>query len=216
MSFSQVIELVVVLSGLLTFGSIIKVQKQHMNYATDTAGPIQARAYNQAGLFLTMIHACMISLPPLVYILLVPLNGLQKPSWIADYNLPGSGASVTLIRLLTCAASVYWIPSLAGDTTKELGTNFSPFGLREKPTVVTSGAYAHVRHPIYQGALLTHIICAIMFWSLIPLFTLTVNFVVFAIKAPLEERQLLEHPDTRRSYEEYQKKVPYLFVPYVY
>jgi protein-S-isoprenylcysteine O-methyltransferase Ste14 len=73
-----------------------------------------------------------------------------KPTWLTwftfsfDARLKWTGASIGLAGLVV----LFW-------THRALGENFSPFlQLREQHTLVVSGPYTWVRHPMYTGFVL--------------------------------------------------------------
>jgi protein-S-isoprenylcysteine O-methyltransferase Ste14 len=85
--------------------------------------------------------------------------------------------------------------------------------LSSEQTVVTSGPYSVVRHPMYAGAslLLVFTPLALGSWVAIPLPFLVV--LVVAIRLLEEERYLLANLS---GYEEYREKVPYRLIPFVW
>jgi protein-S-isoprenylcysteine O-methyltransferase Ste14 len=77
--------------------------------------------------------------------------------------------------------------------------------VREKPRLVDSGLFAHVRHPIYtqvsyspfaeiaplttpiySGNLIVGASLALAFWSYIPLYTLPIAIGGYLLKVPIE------------------------------
>lgn len=102
---------------------------------------------------------------------------------------------------------------LIGMAVVNLGANLTPFPHpKEDSTLIESGAYRFVRHPIYAG-----ILFAALGWSLwkgsLPMVLYTVLLALFFdIKSRLEERWLIEKFE---SYSDYQKRVRKL-IPFVY
>ncbi len=96
---------------------------------------------------------------------------------------------------------------------KALGRNFRVFGApRRSGTLITTGIYCYIRHPMYIGVILAVGGYVLAFGSLfaIPLWLgVTVFYIVKAVK---EERLLT---DKFPEYEEYRKKT-WKFIPYVY
>jgi len=94
-----------------------------------------------------------------------------------------------------------------------LGSNLTPFPRpRDNNTLVDTGVYAIVRHPIYSGIILGAIGWACLFASTLILIYARILFFFLDIKSRQEERWLAEkHP----SYEVYQKRVRKL-IPFVY
>ena len=124
---------------------------------------------------------------------------LFRPQWMqwASLTLPtslrwlGAGIGVGAIPL------IYWV-------MRSLGRNVTPTSAtRSEHTLVTSGPYRRVRHPLYSvGAL---------FWAGISLLAanwffgvfVVVAFVVMWARTPMEERRLIEKfGDEYRSYRE--------------
>jgi protein-S-isoprenylcysteine O-methyltransferase Ste14 len=96
---------------------------------------------------------------------------------------------------------------------KALGRNFRVFGApRRSGTLITTGIYRYIRHPMYIGVILAVGGYVLAFGSLlaIPLWLgVTVFYIVKAVK---EERLLT---DKFPEYDEYRKKT-WKFIPYVY
>ena len=129
---------------------------------------------------------------------------LLAPGWPhgARWWLKGAGA-----LLLFCGALVI---AKAG---RALGSSFTPF---PKPAasgeLVEDGPYAVVRHPVYSGGILiaAGISVALSPWALVATAALA---VVWALKARVEERFLMERYP---AYAEYRERTRYRLVPYVY
>ena len=79
--------------------------------------------------------------------------------------------------------------------------------------VIDSGPYAFVRHPMYSGAVLYFIAIALMLGSLWGLALTPVFFVLFSIRAGLEERVLT---GGLPGYADYVARVRYRLVPGVW
>lgn len=94
-----------------------------------------------------------------------------------------------------------------------LGSNLTPFPKPiEGGTLVTSGVYGLVRHPIYTGLILGTLGWAIFRSNLLGVGLAVALFLFFDLKSRREERWLAE---AYRSYEDYRKNVKKL-VPYIY
>lgn len=130
--------------------------------------------------------------------------GIVGPGWSdsARWWLKGVGVLLVLGGALVIAK--------AG---RALGAGLTPF---PKPAdtgeLVDQGPYAVVRHPVYSGGILfaSGISLALSPWALVGTAVLA---VVWALKASVEERFLLERYPT---YEEYCTRTRYRLVPYVY
>lgn len=93
-----------------------------------------------------------------------------------------------------------------------LGRNWGmPMSLRQGHELVTSGPYAHVRHPIYSGIMLATV-GSVLAGGLVWLLPVVVCFVYFLISARTEEAMMLEHfPD---AYPVYRRRTKML-IPFV-
>ena len=82
-----------------------------------------------------------------------------------------------------------------------LGRNWGmPMSLRQGHELVTSGPYAHVRHPIYSGIMLATI-GAVLAAGLVWLLPLGLCFVYFLVSARTEEQMMIaQFPDTYPAY----------------
>lgn len=138
---------------------------------------------------------------------LVILQLLGFPLWKMPYTL----ISLQVIGFLFVLFGLYI--SFIG--RKELGTNWvsgHEYQIKKEHTLITSGIYRYIRHPIYSG----------MFFMLLGV-ELLVNsyFVLLAIPAFIgiyiygkkEEKILLEH--FGKQYKEYMQRTK-MFVPFVF
>jgi protein-S-isoprenylcysteine O-methyltransferase Ste14 len=130
--------------------------------------------------------------------------GLVAPGWPdgARWWLKGVG-----VLLVFCGVFVIVQASRA------LGSGLTPF---PKPadgaTLVESGPYAVVRHPIYAGGILfaAGISLALSPWALVVTAALA---LVWALKAGVEERFLAtEYP----AYQDYRERTRFRLIPYLY
>lgn len=78
--------------------------------------------------------------------------------------------------------------------------------IREKPHVVTSGAFAYCRHPVYFGSILLFVGLSILSWSLIAFGISVMTIIFYEYVATYEEKLLVEQ--FGQEYRDYQKKVP--------
>lgn len=94
-----------------------------------------------------------------------------------------------------------------------LGPNLTPFPHpRDNNTLVESGAYGLVRHPIYSGIILGAFGWACLFASTLTLIYALILFLFFDIKSRQEEKWLADkHP----HYQAYQQRVRKL-LPFIY
>lgn len=111
------------------------------------------------------------------------------------------------ITLICCAVVVGAVGGAA------LGTNLTPNPIpREEGTLVESGVYGWVRHPIYSAALLLALGLTTWMASVAHLAIFLGLAMLLWVKARAEERLLRER---FRHYEEYQKKTG-MFFPKVF
>lgn len=91
-----------------------------------------------------------------------------------------------------------------------LGHLFSPqLGVQEGHTLVTTGPYAVVRHPIYLG-LIDFIIGSALYWNDVALLGVALLFVIwFTAQIRIEERIFSTHFGS--AWEEYRGRTPALF-----
>jgi len=80
-------------------------------------------------------------------------------------------------------------------------------------TVVTTGPYKYVRHPIYASGLLSYIGTPLLLGSWYGLAIVPVMSVLLALRALMEERMLKAELD---GYPEYAARVPYRLLPMVW
>ena len=79
-----------------------------------------------------------------------------------------------------------------------------------KQTVVTTGPYAYVRHPMYAAAILGFLAQPLLLGSWYGLAFVPVLLIALAIRTVKEEQTLTEKLD---GYREYAARVHYRFVP---
>lgn len=94
-----------------------------------------------------------------------------------------------------------------------LGANLTPLPHpKDDATLVESGAYALVRHPIYSGLILVAFGWALIVASPLTLLYALILFIFFDLKSRREERWLLRKFE---RYADYQKRVRKL-IPFIY
>jgi protein-S-isoprenylcysteine O-methyltransferase Ste14 len=126
----------------------------------------------------------------------------------------GASAGLRLPSNVAAAGSVIAVLGLAGAIWARLalGRNWGmPMTLREQPTLVTSGPYAYVRHPIYTGVL-TMMIGTSLVYPVAGIATV-IMLAYFVYSARREERDLERlFPDTYAAYKRRSKMlVPFVF-----
>jgi protein-S-isoprenylcysteine O-methyltransferase Ste14 len=140
----------------------------------------------------------------LALIFFIPLLGTQLLKWPGPWNMIGAGIGFVLILI---GGSI----ALSGVIT--LGRNLTavPYP-KEDASMVDSGAYRIVRHPIYSGIICGSLGWALLLNSLIALLLVVFLFILFDLKSRPEEEWLGEkYPE----YADYQKRVRRL-IPYLY
>jgi protein-S-isoprenylcysteine O-methyltransferase Ste14 len=128
-----------------------------------------------------------------------------------DYRFGWSAVplSVVLMGNLLVAVGFYFIALVYRENTFTSATIEVATGQK----VVSTGPYAIVRHPMYASALLYLLgtpLALGSYWGFLPL----VVMVPFLIWRLLDEEQLLARD--LRGYTEYQARVPYRLVPFVW
>ncbi|MFA5800065.1 MAG: isoprenylcysteine carboxylmethyltransferase family protein [Candidatus Peribacteraceae bacterium] len=140
-----------------------------------------------------------------------PFNGLMDNYlvWTADGNATAASLFATyVIRIV--ALGFLWLylwPTFA------LGTRASNLTNRG---IVTWGPYAYIRHPAYVGKTFGWWVTSIPFLLepgkfLVGALSMTVWMLIYFFRALTEERHLSADPE----YQEYCRKVPWRFIPYV-
>ena len=128
---------------------------------------------------------------------LSPFVYLINPNWMiwSKIGLPESIRWLGVGLGVLCVFGVYWLFS-------SIGNNITPTSAtRKQHTLVTSGPYRWVRHPLYTVGSSMFIAFGMMAdnWLITALGILT--FIVMAIRTPKEEANLLEKfGDEYRNY----------------
>jgi len=128
---------------------------------------------------------------------LSPFVYLINPNWMiwSKIGLPESIRWLGVGLGVLCVFGVYWLFS-------SIGNNITPTSAtRKQHTLVTSGPYRWVRHPLYTVGSSMFIAFGMMAdnWLIAALGILT--FIVMAIRTPKEEANLLEKfGDEYRNY----------------
>lgn len=137
-------------------------------------------------------------------IILGPRSLPELPAWPAGLNSLAESAGVLLMALggLVSLLSVF-----------HLGANLTPLPHpKVGATLVVTGMYRFVRHPIYFGVILMAVGFALLVQGSVTLIEAVVLALFFDIKSQREELWLVEH---FASYADYQKRVRKL-IPFLY
>lgn len=128
---------------------------------------------------------------------LLPLVNVVTP-WLefADYRLP-PWAGLLGVAVFVGALWLFW------RSHADLGCNFSPtLQVRANHTLVISGVYRRVRHPMYAAQWLWGIAQALSVHNWVAGFPgLALSVLLYLLRVPREERMMAEHfGDRYRSY----------------
>jgi protein-S-isoprenylcysteine O-methyltransferase Ste14 len=103
--------------------------------------------------------------------------------------------------------------ALAVWATRALGKSLTPYPTpRARGVLVTSGPFAHARHPVYGGGFLFFVGTSLIF-SVPALVVTGLLGVLWWLKSHEEERRLV---DRFPEYEEYRRRVRPQFIPYLF
>jgi protein-S-isoprenylcysteine O-methyltransferase Ste14 len=140
-----------------------------------------------------------------VFLLLGAAGYLLRPSWVewAQLSLPGP------VRWIGAAVGVASIGLLFWTLTT-LGRNLTDTVVtRIQHTLVTRGPYRWIRHPFYVAMLLLVTAFALLAANWFIALAGWMVFILLAIRAPLEERKLVERFGD--DYRDYMQRTPRFF-----
>lgn len=122
----------------------------------------------------------------------------------ADYPVP-LWIGVTGVAVLAAGNWIFW------KSHKDLGNSWSPtLEIREGHTLVTTGIYTRIRHPMYSSLWLLVIAQAMILPNWVAGFSGLVPFgILYFLRVGREERMMLEEFGT--EYEQYLKRTGRLF-----
>jgi protein-S-isoprenylcysteine O-methyltransferase Ste14 len=136
------------------------------------------------------------------------LFGPRELPGLPRWGQPWSLVTLVIGLLLGSAGLLLVFAGIAS-----LGRNLTIFPQpRPDSTLVESGAYAYVRHPIYSGAILGAVGWALVWASPAALLYALILFLFFDVKSRREEKWLVERFP---AYASYQRRVHKL-IPFVY
>ena len=150
------------------------------------------------------VLAQFVLIPVLAAIVLFARQAGWERAWSMPFAVLGQGAGLTI----ALGAGVLLLTAVA-----HLGSNLTPFPRPlDNSTLVDTGAYGIVRHPIYTAIILALFGLALFANSVLGLIFSLGVFAFFNRKAAYEEH-MLEHRYPR--YSDYRKRVKKL-IPFVY
>ena len=163
----------------------------------DTGEKISRSVDGSVMMTLIRIGGLALWLSPLVYLI--------NPGWMAwsRIGLPGSVRWLGFGLGILCVIGIYWLFS-------SIGSGITPTSAtRKQHTLVTSGPYRWVRHPLYTVGSSMFIAFGMMAdsWFIAGLGILT--FILMAIRTPKEEANLIEKFGD--EYREYMKRTGRFF-----
>ena len=158
----------------------------------DSGEKISRNVDGRAMMTIIKLAGLILWLSPIVYLI--------RPQWMAwsKIGLPEEIRWLGVATGILCVAGIYWLFS-------SIGTGITPTSVtRKQHTLVTSGPYRWVRHPLYTVGSSLFVSFAMMAdnWFIALLGILT--FILMAIRTPKEEANLIEK--FGEEYREYIKR----------
>jgi protein-S-isoprenylcysteine O-methyltransferase Ste14 len=148
----------------------------------------------------------------LIQLVLLGLIGIAGVSAIAGSAATGR-PSTDAVRLLAGGALLVGGLALVARGSLDLGRNLTPMPRpREGTTLVESGVYRHVRHPIYVGVVMAGAGWGVVTGSLAAVALSLVLLGFFDLKARREERWMMDHVP---GYDDYRRRTK-RFIPRLY
>lgn len=113
---------------------------------------------------------------------------LVNPRWMAwsSLPLPPWARWLGAVLMALCVPLVYWLFSSLGKNVT------STVAIRKEHTLVTSGPYRWVRHPLYSVGLVAFVGFSLLAANWFIFAILLVAFGVLMQRTPIEERRLIE------------------------
>ena len=142
----------------------------------------------------------------LVCILLRDVLGI--PVWVTGYALAAVSQSPLLIHTTLISSIIAWFLILAGSMVIMIGLvslRWKAAAPSLKDSLVTSGIYAHIRHPLYSGMLLQLLGLAVYLPQGPMLVACILGVLWVLLQARLEELDLLQRLP---AYRDYMQRVP--------
>ncbi|GAA94208.1 uncharacterized protein L969DRAFT_374092 [Mixia osmundae IAM 14324] len=203
--------------GVQSTGKALKAGKERGGTYKSTSLVTGWKAY------LTPAHAMLGAITVLAPVILAPWRGFHTPILPNRFALPlpygGDVHPHTWVeaRLISgtilCGLATY----LTRTAMSTLGAAFDTIHVRQNTkSVIETGPFAHIRHPVYASILLKPIGLAALYWNALPAYAAILIGCILAVKIDIEEQILLDDPDLGEQYRYYQKRVPYKLIPYIY
>lgn len=140
-----------------------------------------------------------------VLIAAVFASAVFGPEWGSGYDVAAYAIGAALLALGL---------GLLGTAAAQLGSALTPFPApRVGQELVTTGAFALSRHPMYGGGILIALGWTVIFASPVSLFWTVVLAVFLNVKAEREEAWLCEQLP---GYEDYREQTPRKLLPFIY
>jgi protein-S-isoprenylcysteine O-methyltransferase Ste14 len=145
---------------------------------------------------------------PLALTALLLVGGRQLPSLLRERFLPqnSAGAVLGLVMLVAGLGFAVW-------ARRHLGPNWSgTVTLKEDHTLIRTGPYSYVRHPIYSGILLALLGTAVIIGEWRGLFAFAFALAGHAYKSKVEEGRMREiFPEYDQYCHETAALIPWVF-----
>ena len=147
--------------------------------------------------------------------LLIKLSGLMFLCGFVTAGLNVRFQWYVLPRAVSLGATVFFLLAYAlyAEVLRENTYLSRTVKVQEHQHVVDTGLYGIVRHPMYSATLILFLAMPLMLGSLYS-FALFLLYPVLIVRRILDEEKLLE--EELQGYREYQKKVRFRLIPYIW
>lgn len=146
----------------------------------ETGEKVSRRVDGSIMMSIIRIFGLVLWLSPLIYLL--------NPAWMAwsKIGLPESVRWLGVLLGILCVAGIYWLFS-------SIGSGITPTSAtRKQHTLVTSGPYRWVRHPLYTIGSSMFIAFGMMADNWFVALLGILAFIAMAVRTPKEEANLIE------------------------
>jgi protein-S-isoprenylcysteine O-methyltransferase Ste14 len=166
--------------------------------------------FNSASAFTTFYsHHLGLRNGRLVCVILRDVLGI--PLWALGYIMAAQSPTRALINPALISSIMGWALILAGAGIIVVGINTLRFRAAApslSDTLVMSGPYAHIRHPLYSGMMLELLGLFLLVPTTAMLLACSLGFIWVQLQARLEELDLVQR---QPAYKEYMQQVPRFF-----